>query len=84
MMNPHVVRGAPIDQIYDRARALGATGGKLCGAGGGGYLVLYCEPEHQHDVVAELEDLGGQFSRFEFQRSGLQVRRERPPASPDE
>ena len=83
LMNPHVVRGAPIDQIYSRARAFGATGGKLCGAGGGGYLALYCEPEHQRDVVDELERLGAQFTRFDFRRSGMTVRREPaevPPA----
>ncbi len=82
LMNPHIVRGAPIDQIYERARAFGATGGKLCGAGGGGYLVLYCEPRHQPGVVAELERLGAQFSRFHFRQAGLEVKRERPSAPP--
>ena len=55
LMNPLVVRGAPIDVLYGRARELGAAGGKLCGAGGGGYLAILCEPDRQSDVRAGLE-----------------------------
>jgi len=36
-----------IDDLYERARAAGATGGKILGAGGGGFLLLYCPPERQ-------------------------------------
>jgi D-glycero-alpha-D-manno-heptose-7-phosphate kinase len=39
-----------IDEMYERARAAGAIGGKITGAGGGGFLLLYCHPEHQPTV----------------------------------
>src|SRR5205807_6522323 len=76
LMNPLVVRGAPIDVLYARARELGAAGGKLCGAGGGGFLAIYCEPDRQAAVRGGLEDLGGQFTTFAFHPRGLRVWRE--------
>lgn len=39
------------DDIYDRARKAGAVGGKLLGAGGGGFFVFYVKPEKQEEVV---------------------------------
>ena len=41
-----------IDQMYEQAREAGALGGKVCGAGGGGFLLLYC-PRHVQDRVRE-------------------------------
>jgi D-glycero-alpha-D-manno-heptose-7-phosphate kinase len=38
------------DRTYEAARTAGASGGKLCGAGGGGYLLLYVRPEYQAGV----------------------------------
>ena len=49
-----------IDGYYERARAAGALGGKITGAGGGGYLMLFCPPEQQEAVrqaVAGLDEL---------------------------
>jgi D-glycero-alpha-D-manno-heptose-7-phosphate kinase len=46
-----------IDQQYDRALRAGALGGKLLGAGGGGFLLFYCEPHLQDRVRAELKEL---------------------------
>jgi D-glycero-alpha-D-manno-heptose-7-phosphate kinase len=43
-----------VDELYARALAAGAEGGKLCGAGGAGFLLLYAEPEHQARVRAVL------------------------------
>ena len=46
-----------IDAIYDAAMAAGATGGKLLGAGGGGFMLFYVEPEKQAKVKERLKDL---------------------------
>jgi D-glycero-alpha-D-manno-heptose-7-phosphate kinase len=72
-MNPHVSAGTMADVLYDEARRNGSIGGKLMGAGGGGYLLLYCETHRQHKVRAALEALGGQFTDFAFEESGLQT-----------
>lgn len=45
-----------IDSWYERALDAGATGGKLLGAGGGGFMLLYCPPERQDQVRSELAD----------------------------
>ncbi len=45
-----------IDDMYERARTAGAIGGKVAGAGGGGFLLLYVRPEHQAKVRDALSD----------------------------
>ncbi|HEV2386399.1 MAG TPA: hypothetical protein VGS20_03995 [Candidatus Acidoferrales bacterium] len=72
-MNPHVAEGTSADQLYAAALERGAVGGKLCGAGGGGYLLLYCETGSQREVIHSLEELGGHFTNFSFEGMGLQV-----------
>lgn len=51
------VSSGPIDDWYARAWAAGATGGKLLGAGGGGFLLFYVEPDRQEAVARALGDL---------------------------
>lgn len=46
-----------VDEIYAEARAAGALGGKLLGAGGGGFVLLFVEPEKQHIVRERLRKL---------------------------
>jgi len=46
-----------IDMIYSRAKRAGAIGGKLLGAGAGGFMLLFVEPEKQPGVAEELADL---------------------------
>jgi len=72
-MNPHVAEGTMVDALYETAREHGAIGGKLCGAGGGGYLLLYCETGRQSEVRHALEAMGGQFTDFAFDGFGLQT-----------
>ncbi len=60
-----------IDEYYERARAAGAVGGKLLGAGGGGFLLLYAEPEHREAVRQALADLKETPFRFEPQGSKI-------------
>ncbi len=62
-----------IDTLYAEARKHGALGGKILGAGGGGYLLLYCEFDKKHIVARELEKLGGQFVEFTFDHFGPQT-----------
>ncbi|MFQ6113612.1 MAG: GHMP kinase [bacterium] len=62
-----------IDKLYEIARKKGAVGGKILGAGGGGYLLLYCEFDKKHIVAKELEKLGGQVVEFTFEQRGLQT-----------
>jgi D-glycero-alpha-D-manno-heptose-7-phosphate kinase len=46
-----------IDTWYERARSAGAVGGKLLGAGGGGFLLLYADPAHHQDICRALPEL---------------------------
>jgi D-glycero-alpha-D-manno-heptose-7-phosphate kinase len=48
------VSNAQIDEIYDSARSAGAVGGKILGAGGGGFMVLFVRPELQAQVRTAL------------------------------
>jgi D-glycero-alpha-D-manno-heptose-7-phosphate kinase len=61
-----------IDTLYEIARQNGALGGKVLGAGGGGYLLLYCEFDKKHVVAEALERNGGQVVEFTFEHHGLQ------------
>lgn len=60
-----------IDAIYDKAIKAGATGGKLLGAGGGGFLLFYVEAEKQKNVLEALNNL--LYVPFEFETAGTQV-----------
>ena len=51
------VSNSEIDDMYAAARKAGALGGKVAGAGGGGFLILYCPHERQEDVRKELSGL---------------------------
>jgi D-glycero-alpha-D-manno-heptose-7-phosphate kinase len=72
-INPHITEGTSIDYLYESARRHGAISGKLLGAGGGGYLLLYCQTDRLQEVRCALEELGGQFTDFAFDGLGLQV-----------
>jgi D-glycero-alpha-D-manno-heptose-7-phosphate kinase len=65
--NPH------IEEMYEAARRAGALGGKLAGAGAGGYLLFYCQFDRKHVVAATLERMGGQVVEFGFEPRGLQT-----------
>jgi D-glycero-alpha-D-manno-heptose-7-phosphate kinase len=65
------ISNGQIDEMYDTARQAGALGGKITGAGGGGFLLLYCPPEHQErvrDALAHLHELP-----FGFEHDGTKV-----------
>jgi D-glycero-alpha-D-manno-heptose-7-phosphate kinase len=62
-----------IDGLYGLARQNGALGGKITGAGGGGFLLLYCEPHYQVAVRSALGREGIQEMAFSFDFQGAQV-----------
>ena len=66
------ISNADIDTLYEAARKRGALGGKITGAGGGGYLFLYCDFGKKHIVAEELEKLGAEVVDFSFEPRGLQ------------
>lgn len=62
-----------IDHLYDLAIRNGALGGKITGAGGGGFLLLYCEPECHEAVRSTLHAEGIREMAFGFDNNGAQV-----------
>lgn len=60
-----------IDTLYARGKKAGALGGKLLGAGSGGFLVFYVEPDRQESVMKEMSDL--MHIPFEFEDGGTRV-----------
>jgi D-glycero-alpha-D-manno-heptose-7-phosphate kinase len=67
------VSNALIDEYYDLALQNGARGGKVTGAGGGGFLMIYCEPAQQAAVTQALEAKGLKRMDFRFESEGARV-----------
>jgi D-glycero-alpha-D-manno-heptose-7-phosphate kinase len=62
-----------IDNLYEVARKHGAIGGKITGAGGGGYLLFYCCFERKHKVAEAVRSMGAMPVDFAFEANGLQT-----------
>jgi D-glycero-alpha-D-manno-heptose-7-phosphate kinase len=62
-----------IDECYALALEAGALGGKITGAGGGGFMLLYCHEERQDAVTHALETRGLRRMDFHFERKGVSV-----------
>lgn len=60
-----------IDGLYEKGIAAGALGGKLLGAGGGGFLLFYVQPEKQEEVMKAMKDL--LYIPFKFEEGGTRV-----------
>ncbi len=60
-----------IDTIYTKAIETGATGGKISGAGGGGFMFFYCPAVTKIKVAKAIEQLGGNVQSFKFTQQGL-------------
>ena len=65
------ITNSNIDEIYEAARGAGALGGKLLGAGGGGFMLLFVRPELQHKVREKLNKL--LYVPFSFHDLGSQI-----------
>ena len=60
-----------IDEIDDTALRAGAIGGKILGAGGGGFMAFYCPDVKRYDVMDRLKHFGGVFHSYDFVEEGL-------------
>ena len=67
------VSNARLDNLYALARTHGARGGKIAGAGGGGFLMLFCAPDYQDAVTLALENEGLKRMEFHFETGGAHV-----------
>ncbi|MBM3287803.1 MAG: GHMP kinase [Candidatus Eisenbacteria bacterium] len=71
-LDPAITSGQ-IDRLYEVARAAGATGGKILGAGGGGYLLCFCPFDRKQAIARALEGEGGALVPFALEERGLQT-----------
>jgi D-glycero-alpha-D-manno-heptose-7-phosphate kinase len=60
-----------IEEIYDAAKSAGATGGKISGAGGGGFMIFYCPDNTKYHVMKALEQFGGKAKKYQFVEHGM-------------
>ena len=60
-----------IDALYEKGISAGALGGKLLGAGGGGFLVFYVQPGKRESVLRAMKDL--LYVPFRFEDGGTQI-----------
>jgi D-glycero-alpha-D-manno-heptose-7-phosphate kinase len=60
-----------MEEIYESAKKAGATGGKISGAGGGGFMIFYCPVNTKYNVIKSLEKFGGRYRRYKFTEHGL-------------
>ena len=67
----HNISNNMIDEIYDAAKKAGATGGKISGAGGGGFMTFYCPLNTRYKVMETLNNFGGQIKPYQFTKQGL-------------
>lgn len=67
----HNISNSMIEDIYDAAKKAGATGGKISGAGGGGFMIFYCPGNTRYAVVETLNSFGGEVKNYSFTKYGL-------------
>jgi D-glycero-alpha-D-manno-heptose-7-phosphate kinase len=72
-----------LDSLYHFAKEHGAVGGKLLGAGGGGYFLFFVRPFERYPLINALEQKGLRCSRIRFEESGLRTWKSRFPSRAD-
>jgi len=65
------ISNSNIEAIYDAAKAAGASGGKISGAGGGGFMIFYCPGNSRYNVIEALNKFGGEVRKYGFVKYGL-------------
>jgi D-glycero-alpha-D-manno-heptose-7-phosphate kinase len=69
----HNISNSSIESIYEAAKKAGATGGKISGAGGGGFMVFYCPRNTRYHVMETLNSFGGVIRPYSFTKHGLKT-----------
>ena len=67
----HNISNSRIEEIYEAAKSSGASGGKISGAGGGGFMIFYCPANTRHRVIETLLQFGGEIKNYTFTKYGL-------------
>lgn len=67
----HNISNSGIEDIYEAAKKAGATGGKISGAGGGGFMTFYCPGNTRYKVIETLNTFGGEVKPYQFTKQGL-------------
>ena len=62
-----------MEEIYDTAKKAGALGGKISGAGGGGFMIFYCPANTKYKVIKSLDRFGGRYRNYQFVEHGLKT-----------
>lgn len=65
------ISNSQMDEIYLAAKKAGASGGKISGAGGGGFMIFYCPRNTRYAVLNALKSFGGDFKKYSFVKNGL-------------
>jgi len=65
------ISNSSIERIYETALAAGATGGKISGAGGGGFMFFYCPDNSRYKVIEAISQMDGRVKNYEFAMTGL-------------
>jgi len=65
------ISNSSIEEIYVAAKKAGATGGKISGAGGGGFMTFYCPGNCRYKVIDSLKKFGGETKNYQFTQNGL-------------
>ncbi len=65
------ISNSEIDTIYSAALQAGATGGKISGAGGGGFMIFYAPYMHKYPLIGQLNKLGGKVMAYNLVTEGL-------------
>ena len=69
----HNISNSRIEEIYQAAKNAGAAGGKISGAGGGGFMIFYCPANSRYKVIETLNKFGGEIKPYQFTKSGLRT-----------
>jgi D-glycero-alpha-D-manno-heptose-7-phosphate kinase len=65
------ISNSSIEEIYEATKKAGATGGKISGAGGGGFMFFYCPGNSRYAVIETLNKFGGEIRPYQFSSNGL-------------